>query len=37
MNSGGTVEATVVGWRLGAPEFKRTTDFKRTAEFKRNG
>ena len=27
--SGGTVEATVVGWRLSAPEFRRASDFKR--------
>ena len=29
MNSGGTVEATVVGWRLSAPDFRRAGDFKR--------
>src|SRR5512143_395479 len=28
--SGSTVEATVVGWRLSAPEFRRASDFKRS-------
>ena len=28
--SGGSVEATVVGWRLSAPDFRRASDFKRS-------